>query len=322
MKNKKFLFTAIAVALSLVFAVGCAKSDSLSVAKKKYDAVITVIDDYVIALEKGKTYLFENGKKVVNDGFKEIKPIAKYSQSQGGTEYVTDGFIVRREGSSEFCILDTSSLNVYSYGSDVVDVKLAVKETGVASYEPCGYLFTHSDGKKSVGNVGTSGQSDKFDSAKFENGYLITNTYAQGGSVSLRDSFFSPFATVEKSANGNITTVTDSTGISYSAVAVVDRGTAVQDVERYVIFGPGGKIDSADSVAVSIGAGYFTYEKGGSKYIINPDYSNTVNNDYQYPLISTPDGKCLILEQNSEGKQRAKELSGGKTTAWFDEIGR
>ena len=111
MKKNKIFFGIIAAVLSAIILVGC--GGGATAVGKKYDAIYTAVDDYVIALDGLQTYLYNKDKKVGKDGYYSIELISNaYS----------DYFKAKKSADSENYILLKNDGTAKEISADVSEI--------------------------------------------------------------------------------------------------------------------------------------------------------------------------------------------------------
>ena len=331
MKRNKIILGVLAAVLSAVMLCGCA-GGFVSVGKK-YDAVYNAVDDYVIALEKDKTYLYKDGKKVSKKGYFSIEPIAdRYS------EY----FKAKREADSESVILLKNDGTERELPGDVKDIRKGVYTTttlnddGVTStVKTVGFLCDlkedAKDGKVAFVNETAAVKADKIEHI---GGGMFKVSYTEVPYSGLNSSEEKGTQVFVMDGEGNLIT---GKMFTYDAEITADKDDAINGLNVFAVtdkngkttlYGNNGKID--DNVKILDGSKNRIYSKenGSGKDFYAIDGSlNKVKLDYGIDeYLAFADGKHYVSEVNgkdgAEKRFRVREVLGSADEYWFKDIRR
>lgn len=338
MRKKKVLLAVLSLVLSCAFIAGCAKSQFLSVGKTKYDAVLYASDNYAVAVEKGKTYVYKDGKKLNSTAFYEVDPVEIYVEtpepdypgqtvSTPDPEYTNDAFLVTTERGAKPQLLSgiTGELKTYEY--EISDIK-AYKVSGFMNSRIAGYIVSLEDDKKAAVSASSLNMSTRYDDMDFQDGFFrgVTFVESEDGSAILsfvaeKNGTFDTVFSASPDEDPEYDVVTDEmTGGSLLYYTADSAGGTYS----YGIAGSSGEIDTLCSVPRSCGMGYFEYDKKGADdviitYVVTPDLKTVSIGEGEVKGI-TYDGKVFVSEPNTENKERLKELNSGKTTEYYDAV--
>ncbi len=329
MRKRKVLLAVLSLVLSCAFVAGCAKSQYMSIGKTKYDAVLYAADNYAIAVEKGKTYIYKDGKKLNKTAFYEAYPIKLFTGNSDYYAYTNAAFIVSTERGAKPQILSGTTGELMQYEYEITDITAYTVESEFDT-RVAGYIATveadNDNGKVAI-SASSLKMSARYYDVDFENGFFTGITFGAGQDDTSSLSVF-----VDK--DGSFETVfTETADESLNSDYVVDEevtGNALFYYQKdsaggnfaYGIAGVNGEIDSGCSVPRSLGMGYFDYDKKRSDgvlvtQVITPEYETVSIGEAE--VLGASYDKVFVRESNSENKSRIKELISGKTTDYYDE---
>ena len=325
MRKRKITLLVLSLVLSCVFVAGCAKSQYLSIGKTKYDAVLFAMDNYAVAVEKGKTYVYKDGKKLNASSFYEVRPIEEYAESQYlESSYVTDAVIVTSAlGEKPQLMNSDGAIRTYEY--EITGIKAYTVKDGLRK-RTAGFIANLDDGKKVAITPKTLAMSSRYDDIIFRNGYFFGVTRNEDETTGVITVNYSLLAERE-SGYETVFSVDNQSKYGFSTDVITGKSLvwyqndSAGGMYSYAVAADY-EIAENCSKPESIGGGYFTYEKSGEDgtYIINPKNESELNASYAYAFESPDLGKVYIAEENASAKTRIKELVSGNATEYYDEV--